>query len=501
MADEKIQFTIGSDFSDVGFTKANAAIASTSKLSAQAAQSVQRIGGAFTAMDGTVGKVTQGISGFAGVLSSATQGPVALFTAAAAALTSTIISWKKAADEAAAAHKKLMEEMRAGMEARMADELAAAADAEQAALERMSASAVKAVADVKELASAYKALAAAEDAAIGVEGNLKIAKINDEFAEQFAEACDELRPLVTAEKNLAIALEKQKTASLESTASINRAKEALVDIDQMIAKQKDAIAAQTAAGQSTVESFKALDKLQIERSAILKQLSAAEKKAEISELEHATAVTLAKDAVAKAEKSWDAVVAANEEEIAKMEAVALKEQALADAISKRAAVNQAAADALSANQAATSAIEADLSFLKDVPSKIDQGIAAYNKTHEWLKHDFKRDMDGKIGNFNDYQKAMDAYEREKVKTAKKRERETARARQKAEEIMKKREKDRTEQDKRYLDRYKEWKKQVQDEETLEKRKEELEREKKKILEDQKTSLGHIETALANQGLK
>ena len=52
MADEKIQFTIGSDFSDVGFTKANAAIASTSKLSAQAAQSVQRISGADRGAEG-----------------------------------------------------------------------------------------------------------------------------------------------------------------------------------------------------------------------------------------------------------------------------------------------------------------------------------------------------------------------------------------------------------------------------------------------------------------
>ena len=107
-------------------------------------------------------------------------------------------------------------------------------------------------------------MAAASDAAIGSGGNLKIAQINDEFSQRLAEACDELKPLVTAERNLALAVQRQETSREQQTRAIENEKVALAGIEKRIEMQKDAIAKMVDAGLDTAAAEAKLSTLRAE---------------------------------------------------------------------------------------------------------------------------------------------------------------------------------------------------------------------------------------------
>ena len=229
-----------------------------------------------------------------------------------------IKEWKEEQE----ALKKRMDDMRAGYQKLLQEQAAAAEAMKQKDLDDLAKKAEEAVKAVDKLSASFRGLAAAEDASIGQAGQLKIAQINDEFSKQLAEACDELRPLVEAERNLAVATQQQATAREQQTLAIEREKTALAEIEQKIALQKKAIEAEAAAGQDTSESYKALARLNTELSAQTLRLKNAQSAAEISELQHKTAITDATAAVEKAKIAWDKAVEANEKENEKVEDLA-----------------------------------------------------------------------------------------------------------------------------------------------------------------------------------
>lgn len=501
MADEKIRFSIGSVFTDEGFKKANASLKDTSTQAMRSANVMRNLGDVLGTTDGTVGKLAKGVQGLSGVMSAMAGGPIAVLVASVTAITSAIVGWKKAADEAAAAHQKLMEAMRAGYDKRMQESLAALEKREQESLDKAAKEAAQAVKHIGELSAAYRGLAAAEDAALGVKGNLKIAQINEEFSKQFEEACEEMKPLVAAEKALAVATAKQETVREQQTRAVEREKVALGELDEQVTKQKAVIEAEIKAGNSTVEARDALLKLEIARGAQAQKLENAERQAEIANLEAATAVRDAQTAVKHANESWEKVVEANEKEIAAMDDLERKQRALADAMGEREKVKTDAKNAIDRNDALIVNLSADLDFLRTVPTKLDQGIAAYDRQHSWLKHNWERDMDGKLSQFPDFMRAMKHYNLERDRLEKSNQRQRDAWGKKAEEIEKKKESHRTKQEKDYLAAWKEWEKYRQNEETLEKQKESLEKEKKDIMERQKELLQNIDKSLEKQGLK
>jgi len=115
---------------------------------------------------------------------------------------------KKAVED----HLELMRRMSEGQQNLIDIQLAAKEAAEQGQLDVIAEKANEAVKQVERLSSAMKALASSEDAAMGANFNLHIAKINEEFSKALNEASEELKPVVEAEKNLAIALKRQEDA-------------------------------------------------------------------------------------------------------------------------------------------------------------------------------------------------------------------------------------------------------------------------------------------------
>lgn len=217
-------------------------------------------------------------------------------------------SWKQAAEE----HRKLMEAMQSGQQSLIADQLAAIEARERASLDETAASAANLVKQITELAAAYKGLGSAEDMQGAAGANLAIAKINSEFADRLNEAAEEMRPLVQAEKALAIALQNQETAREQQRRAVERETVALQDIEARIAAQEDVIAAEIAAGRDGAAARDALSKMQIEHAAQTNRLKAAETNAEAALLQHETAVKDARAAVGRASEAWDRAVAANE---------------------------------------------------------------------------------------------------------------------------------------------------------------------------------------------
>ena len=148
------------------------------------------------------------------------------------------VGWYTEMKKAAEEHRKLMEAMKSGQQALIADQIAAMAAREQASLDMIALSAQNAVKQIEALSAAYKGLAVAEDTGISAAGDLAIAKINSQFADRLNEACAELKPLVEAEKNLAVALQQQQTSRDAQKRAIERETGALQDLDAKIAAQK-----------------------------------------------------------------------------------------------------------------------------------------------------------------------------------------------------------------------------------------------------------------------
>ena len=502
MADEKIKFTIGSVFTDEGFKKATTAIKDTGTKAQQAANTVKDLGSVLGATDGTVGKLAKGVQGLGGVLQSMSGGPIAVLAASVTAITAAIVSWKKAADEAAAAHKKLMAAMRDGQESRMADELAALEAREQESLDAAAKSAAQAVKHIGELSAAYRGLAAAEDAAIGVKGNLKIAQINDEFSKQFEEACDELKPLITAEKALAVATAKQETIREQQSRAIEREKVALGELDAQIEKQKAVVDAEIKAGRSGVEARDALVKLEIARSAQAQKLENAERQAEIANLEAATAVRDAQTAVTHANESWEKVVEANENEIAASELLADKKREQADLLQQQGAAIANRDMMLDWNARKTDAARKELADAQKFrTSDIEAGIRADNKTHEWMPHNFKRDSDGMLSNMKDVSRAARAYRIEQAKLEKKRAQQSDKIDNELAALDKKGQKHWNDWDKKRYQELQDQKKYLRGEKDAKDNLEKLAEERKEIEKKSEEHLKAIKEKIQELGLK
>lgn len=222
-------------------------------------------------------------------------------------------------------------------------QLAAKAAQEQSALDAIVDKAQSATKAVDALLAAMTGLASAEDSVMGAELNLKIAQINEEFSQQLAEACNELKPLISAEKNLATAVAAQEAARKQQQRAIERETDKLNDCVIKIEHQQRVIAAQIAAGQDTTEAERKLANLKIEHATQTERLKAAEKNSEAKLLQHETAVRDATVAVEKAKSGWEATVEANENEMDALDEKERQERIAAN-ITKICAENQVEAN-------------------------------------------------------------------------------------------------------------------------------------------------------------
>ena len=335
MASEKIQLEIGGKYTaKAAFGETNADIKNLQKSSADMVNSTKQ--GLTTLAGSFSGELSGSIRHVTSLLSMVAQGGIWGFINAAVAET---IGYFMRLREEARAHAKQMQDMATGYRKLIEAQLAAKAAAEQDGLEATVKRAEDACKALDALTSAYNSLAAASDAAIGSGGNLKIAQINDEFSQRLAEACDELKPLVTAERNLALAVQRQETSREQQTRAIENEKVALAGIEKRIEMQKNAIAKMVDAGLDTAAAESKLSTLRAELATQTQRLKNAETAAATAALQHETAVRDATVALESAKGAWDRTVAANE---AEMEAAA--DKAYMDAqmakITRVCAVNQ-----------------------------------------------------------------------------------------------------------------------------------------------------------------
>lgn len=335
MASERIQLEIGGKYTaKAAFSEGNADIKNLQKSSHDMVNSTKQ--GLTTLAGSFSGELSGSIRHVASLLTMVAQGGI--WGLMNAAIIETIGYFKRLRDEAEA-HRKQMQDMATGYRRLIEAQLAAKAAAEQDGLEATVKRAEDACKALDALAAAYNSLAAASDAAIGSGGNLKIAQINDEFSQRLAEACDELKPLVTAERNLALAVQRQETSREQQTRAIENEKVALAGIEKRIEMQKDAIAKMVDAGLDTAAAEAKLSTLRAELATQTQRLKNAETAAATAALQHETAVRDATVALESAKGAWDRTVAANE---AEMEAAA--DKAYMDAqmakIARVCAVNQ-----------------------------------------------------------------------------------------------------------------------------------------------------------------
>ncbi|MDE3276634.1 MAG: hypothetical protein PUJ80_11510 [Verrucomicrobiota bacterium] len=339
MASEKIQLTFSGKYdAAAAFKEANQDVKNWQASNRDAADSVKK---GFAQIAGTIsgdlgGSIRAVIPLMEQLFAGGASGAVGAVVTAGLRL---MISWYQNLREEAEAHVKQIQDMATGYRKLIEAQLAAKAAAEQDGLEATVKRAEDACKALDALTSAYNSLAAASDAAIGNGGNLKIAQINDEFSQRLAEACDELKPLVTAERNLALAVQRQETSREQQTRAIENEKVALAGIEKRIEMQKDAIAKMVDAGIDTAAAEAKLSTLRAELATQTQRLKNAETVAATAALQHETAVRDATVALESAKGAWDRTVAANE---AEMEAAA--DKAYMDAqmakITRVCAVNQ-----------------------------------------------------------------------------------------------------------------------------------------------------------------
>ena len=205
MAEHKIQFELGGRYTAAPvFAQAHQDLKNTQgkfrECSEVAKHALGQIAGSFS------GEIAGGLRMTVGLMEElGKSGMYGLVAAGANLIVTSAVnlyqSWKQAAEE----HRKLMEAMQSGQQSLIADQLAAIEARERASLDETAASAANLVKQITELAAAYKGLGSAEDMQGAAGANLAIAKINSEFADRLNEAAEEMRPLVQAEKALAIA--------------------------------------------------------------------------------------------------------------------------------------------------------------------------------------------------------------------------------------------------------------------------------------------------------
>lgn len=321
MASEKIQLTFSGKYdAKAAFNEADQDIKKWQSSSRDAVNSAKQ---GFAQIAGTIsGDLGGSISAVIPLMNQLFSGGAS--GVAGAIVTAAIrgmISWYQNLRAEMEEHIKQAERMRTGYRNLLNEQLAAKAAMEQDGLEATVKRAEDACKALDALTAAYNSLAAASDAAIGNGGNLKIAEINDEFSKKMAEACDELKPLVSAERNLAIALQRQETSREQQTRAIDNEKSALQDIERKIELQKDAISKMVDAGLDTAAAESKLETLRIQLATQTERLKNAETVAATAALQHETAVRDATVAVESARRAWDQTVAANE---AEMEAAADK---------------------------------------------------------------------------------------------------------------------------------------------------------------------------------
>lgn len=270
-----------------------------------------------TQISGSFGAEIQGtIRTTTGLLEQFVSGGIYGIAGAVATLAvNGLVQWLSNVAEAARKHREQMDAMRNGYWSLIDAQLAAKAAQEQSALDAIVDKAQSATKAVDALVASMNGLANAEDSVMGAEFNLKIAQINEEFSQQLAEACSELKPLISAEKNLATAVAAQEAARKQQQRAIERETDKLNDCAIKIEHQQQVIAAQIAAGQDTTEAERKLANLKIEHATQTERLKAAEKNSEAKLLQHETAVREATLAVENAKSGWEATVEANENEI------------------------------------------------------------------------------------------------------------------------------------------------------------------------------------------
>ncbi len=311
MATEKIQLEFGGRYTaKAAFAEGNADIKAMQRATGDMVNSAKKgLSGVAGMVSGELGGSLRGVSA---ILETVATGGV--WGLMAGAVTMTIGYFQRLRKEAEE-HAKQMVAMGSGYRALIEAQLAAKEAEAQKDLEAQAKAAMDAVAAINSLQSAYRGLAAASDAAIGAQGDYKVAQINADFSKRLAEADDALKPLINAERSLAIAMQRQETAREQQARAVENEKSALVDIEHKIARQKEAIEAATAAGKDTAKAEAELANMKTQRAAQLQRIRNAETAAETAALNHESAVRDATAALNHAKGAWEKTVAANEAEM------------------------------------------------------------------------------------------------------------------------------------------------------------------------------------------
>lgn len=118
--DNKITLTISSLFNGEGFNKAGQAVKGMSKSVKDTTQAVGQLAGEMSGMNGTVGKVADGIGKFIGALSG---GALSLAIVGITTAVSLFSKWRDSIEETRKKNRELMEEMEDGYGRKVASAL------------------------------------------------------------------------------------------------------------------------------------------------------------------------------------------------------------------------------------------------------------------------------------------------------------------------------------------------------------------------------------------
>lgn len=118
--DNKITLTISSLFNGEGFNKAGQAVKGMSKSVKDTTQAVGQLAGEMSGMNGTVGKVANGIGKFIGALSG---GALSLAIVGITTAVSLFSKWRDSIEETRKKNRELMEEMEDGYGRKVASAL------------------------------------------------------------------------------------------------------------------------------------------------------------------------------------------------------------------------------------------------------------------------------------------------------------------------------------------------------------------------------------------
>lgn len=436
MAEEKIQFSINAKNNTKStFNEITSGLKNFQKSSKDTFDAIRNVADkAATAIGGKLGGAITNVTGLMAKMGKG--GPWGISAAIAVAAIGTI---KKAYDDhkkAVEDHLELMRKMSEAQQNLIKIQLDAKDAYEHSLFEKMAEKAMEAVKQVENLQAAMKNLAASENLSMGAEFNLHIAKINDQFSAALNEACEELKPVVEAEKNLAVALKKQEDARTQSQIAIDREKQALMEVEKKISLQNQVIDAENKAEQDTTKARQKLNELQMERSGVINRLKAAETKAEISELEHKNAVEAATSVLNKANDTWEKLCDANERAIDAQNSISEIDEKLKALKDQEYNTKKQAKDALKKNADEIKVTVQAINQAKDTERNVDKGVQAYNDQHNLSPKKFKYGLDGKLENASDVGKAVGAYDRRTASEQRKIDKQLADMKKKADEARK-----------------------------------------------------------------